>query len=305
LTSGFNPPSAISSNKLRVALGIATRGRPDVLKSTLLSLQHQSRMPDLVLISCTGISDVGDIQNHFPDVHILISEPGLTRQRNTILDRLPDVDLIIFMDDDFYLHSEYLKVMENVFMANPDVVVATGTVLGDGIHGTALTPSDADLLFASRNLEQAPLALYPVFNAYGCNMLFRMEIIRKHFIRFDENLPLYGWYEDVDFSRQVSRYGRTVRVSNAWGVHLGVKSGRHSEVRLGYSQVANPIYLAKKKSVPWRFAIASLCSRSLKNFVRSFAPESHIDRRGRLRGNLRAFRDLCKGMLNPTRVNEM
>ena len=136
-------------------------------------------------------------------------------------------------------------------------------------------------------------------------MAFRMAPIERNNIRFDERLPLYGWYEDVDFSRRVSKHGSAVRVRQAWGVHLGVKSGRHSEVRLGYSQVANPIYLAQKQSVPWSFAVASVASRSLKNFVRSFAPESHIDRRGRLRGNLRAFRDLSTGTLNPTRVTSM
>jgi GT2 family glycosyltransferase len=294
-----------TATRLRLVVGIATRGRPAVLATTLDSLRLQTRKPDAILISCTGSDDVLEIGDRYPDVRVMFSEPGLTRQRNTLLKNLPETDLLLFLDDDFHIHPEYLEVMEKVFIAHTDVVVATGTLLGDGIHGTALEPSDAALRFESRRTDGTLSGVSPVFNAYGCNMAFRMETIASRSIRFDEELPLYGWYEDVDFSRRVSRHGRAVRVHQAWGVHLGVKGGRHSEVRLGYSQIANPIYLAQKRSVPWHFAVASLCSRSLKNLVRSLAPESHIDRRGRLRGNLCAFRDLLRGTLSPTRVNQM
>ena len=41
--------------------------------------------------------------------------------------------------------------------------------------------------------------------------------------RFDENLPLYGWLEDVDFCRQLARYGRIVKNIRLIGVHLGSK----------------------------------------------------------------------------------
>ncbi|NYF79931.1 glycosyltransferase family 2 protein [Granulicella arctica] len=294
-----------AQTRLRLVLAIATRGRPAILADTLAALEFQTRKPDALLIAYPEPQDVEGIASRFPQARLLLSQPGLTRQRNTILNALPTTDLLVFLDDDFHIHRDYLAVMEQLFLAHPEVVVATGTLLGDGIHGAALNPADASTLFRSCQTDGTPLAISPVFNAYGCNMVFRMEPIERHGIRFDESLPLYGWYEDVDFSRRLSRHGRAVRVDQAWGVHLGVKSGRHSEVRLGYSQVANPIYLARKRSVPWSFAVASVASRSLKNLVRSIAPESHIDRRGRLRGNIRAFRDLSNGSLSPTRVSSM
>ena len=296
---------SVTPHRLSLVVGIATRGRPATLATTLESLSRQTRRPDAILIAYTTPDDVRDIGVRFPEVWLLLSPAGLTRQRNTILDMLPDADLLVFLDDDFHIHRDYLAVMENVFLEHPEVVVATGTLLGDGIHGVALEPRDAALRFDSHRAITTNIRLRPVFNAYGCNMAFRMETVASNAIRFDETLPLYGWYEDVDFSRRVSQHGDSVRVGQAWGVHLGVKSGRHSEVRLGYSQVANPIYLANKRSVPWYFAVASVASRLLKNLVRSFAPERHIDRRGRLRGNLRAFRDLYKGTLSPTRIEGM
>jgi glycosyltransferase involved in cell wall biosynthesis len=294
-----------SQRRLRIVLAVATRGRSAILADTLACLELQTRKPDAILISYPEPADVQGIATRFPEVRLIVSRPGLTCQRNTVLDSLPATDLLVFLDDDFHLHPEYLATMERLFLNHADIAAATGTLLGDGIHGAELKPSDAHTRLSSCQATSAPLEVSPIFNAYGCNMVFRVDLIKEHDLRFDERLPLYGWYEDVDFSRRVSQYGRSVRVAQAWGVHLGVKSGRHSEVRLGYSQVANPIYLAQKHSVPWSFAVASVASRSLKNLVRSIAPESHIDRRGRLRGNLRAFRDLGKGSLNPTRVSSM
>ena len=55
---------------------------------------------------------------------------------------------------------------------------------------------------------------------YGCNMAFRAGMIRHE--RFDENLALYGWQEDVDFSARISKYGQIVKTDAFVGVHRGV-----------------------------------------------------------------------------------
>jgi GT2 family glycosyltransferase len=185
------------------------------------------------------------------------------------------------------------------------LVVATGKVLADGILTAGLTFADAKTVLRDAPPDDAAEPLRPVFNAYGCNMTLRLKPVRDHRLSFDEALPLYGWYEDVDFSRQLAHYGRVVQVPGACGVHLGVKSGRQSGVRLGYSQIANPVYLARKRSVSWTYAIASMSSRSLKNLVRSLYPEPFVDRRGRLRGNMKGWLDLCKGSLHPTRILDL
>jgi hypothetical protein len=69
--------------------------------------------------------------------------------------------------------------------------------------------------------------------------------------------------------------------------------------------VANPVYLAQKCSVSWLYAVASLSSRFMKNLVRSAAPEPNIDRRGRLKGNLLALRDLLSGQISPMRILDL
>ena len=133
-------------------------------------------------------------------------------------------------------------------------------------------------------------------------MGLRMETVRAHGLQFDEKLPLYGWYEDWDFSARIARFGSIMQISSACGVHLSVKSGRITGVRMGYAQVANPIYLARKGTFLWSSAFRFIVGPFFKNLVRSVAPEPHVDRFGRFRGNMAAFRDLAIGRMSPTQI---
>lgn len=305
----------MSNPSARLAIGIATRGRPAILCESLEELNTQVRQPDAILVTYADRSDIGEAPGRFPHVRFVQSAPGLTTQRNTILDDLKHFDFVTFLDDDFWLAPDYLSIVENVLLNNPTIAVVTGTVLADGINGLGLELPQAHAILnaaprfpfppssaPSSASSSAPVTFNPVFNAYGCNMTFRLQPIQKHHLRFDEQLPLYGWYEDVDFSRQVAAFGDVIKIDQAYGVHLGVKSGRQSGLRLGYSQVANPVYLARKGSVGWPYAIASMTSRSAKNLVFSLRPEPMIDRRGRLMGNVQAWSDLVQGTLHPTRI---
>ncbi len=136
-------------------------------------------------------------------------------------------------------------------------------------------------------------------------MCFRLAPIREHNLRFDETLPLYGWYEDWDFSRQLASFGSIVHISNACGVHLSTKIGRCTGVRMGYMQVANPIYLARKGTFPWSHVFKFIVGPCLKNLVCSLAPEAHVDRLGRFCGNLTAFRHLLAGTLSPQQIVDL
>jgi hypothetical protein len=121
-------------------------------------------------------------------------------------------------------------------------------------------------------------------------------------IEFDEKLPLYGWQEDTDFSRRLARYGTIARSERLLGVHLGTKGGRTSGVRLGYSQVANPIYLVRKGSVSMGYAAKLICKNLLANHSRLLAPEPWIDRPGRCKGHWIAILDLVRGRDDPRRI---
>lgn len=290
---------------MRIAIGIATRGRAAVLGEVLAELGRQTRAPDRVLVCHVGPEDVADLPARFPAVEFLRAQAGLPRQRNAILDAATDADAVLFLDDDFLPQPDYLAVLERVFQAHPGCVVATGTVLADGAKGPGITVAEGRAILAGDTPPADPLAATPHFNGYGCNMAVRMAPVRTHGIRVDEALPLYAWYEDIDFTRLLGRHGSILRLAGARGVHLGVKAGRVAGLRLGYSQVANPVYLARKGTFPWSHAIPSAARHCAMNLLRSLRPEPHVDRFGRFRGNLIALWDLLRGRAAPGRILEL
>ncbi|WP_386679035.1 glycosyltransferase family 2 protein [Loktanella sp. R86503] len=291
---------------LRITLAIATLGRPQDLGHSLNNISQQTRQPDKVLVSATGPGDIDEtaVRQCCVPVKVLFGTKGLTRQRNLILDHLDDTDVILFLDDDFVMAPDYLQNLESLFFKASRIAVATGDVQADGIGGAGLT-HDA----ARRILAAAPHSiaadLTEVNNAYGCNMAFRAAPIRDNALRFDENLPLYGWLEDVDFSRRVAAFGHCVKAASLRGVHLGTKAGRTSGIRLGYSQVANPFYLVRGAIMKPGHALRLAGGNMLANAVKSLRPEPWIDRRGRLRGNFAAIADLLRGSVHPLRVLDL
>jgi hypothetical protein len=120
--------------------------------------------------------------------------------------------------------------------------------------------------------------------------------------RFDERLPLYGWQEDVDFAMRVAR-GRAIgRTDGFHGVHQGIKRGRTSGRRFGYSQIVNPAYLYRKGSMSRKKMLNLAVRNFIANHVRALRPEPWVDRRGRIVGNWLALLDLARGRVEPERV---
>jgi GT2 family glycosyltransferase len=286
---------------MRIAIGIATRGRPAILAGVLQDLRRQTRAPDRVIVCHVTADDITGCGG----AEFITAAAGLPRQRNAILDAAADCDVVLFLDDDFLCAPDYLRVLEAAFLAHPDMVVATGTVVADGANGPGYSLAEGAALLAADVPPPDPSAATPHFNGYGCNMAFRMDVVRAEKIRVDERLPLYAWYEDIDVTRQLGRHGSILRLAGARGVHLGSKSGRVAQVRLGYSQVVNPVYLARKGTFPWSHAIPSAARHCLANLVRSLKPEPWADRRGRFRGNMIGLWDLLRGRAAPERILEL
>lgn len=296
---------------LRLAVGIATVGRPDSLAETLRELARQTRPPDRIVVAHVAAADVAGVAasaDVASGATFLLSPPGLARQRNAILDAdaVADCDVLLFLDDDFLPAPSYIAATLAMFRDDPGVVMTTGRVLADGARGPGIGAAAARAILAEAGRMPPPgPAVAPTFNGYGCNMALRLDVMRRHALRFDERLPLYGWYEDIDLSRRLGRHGRVVALAGAAGVHLGVKRGRTSGRRLGYSQVVNPLYLWRKGSYPFDRAVRSVGRHVLVNGVRALRPEPWVDRRGRLAGNALAVLDLLRGRAAPERILDL
>lgn len=290
---------------MKIALAIATTDRPNVVAETLRRLNRQTRAPDKVLVVGASESDFPAGPSPLPGVEFTLFCKGLTRQRNRALDLLQkDFDIITFIDDDFFPARDFFVGVERLATEHPDVIAASGQILADGILTAGLSFAEADAaITAYEKKGPGNPSLSNDTGVHGANMMIKMAALPQ--ARFDENLPLYSWLENLDFSAHFAKVGRVVRTNLFGGVHLGVKTGRTSGIRLGYSQIANPIYLVAKGTMR-RGPATKMATRNLiANLIKSLAPEPYIDRRGRLRGNLLALLDVARGVNHPTRILEL
>lgn len=273
-----------------------------MLCATVAWLGQQVRKPDGIVVVGASPSDVEGVVDLNLGAEVVLGKKGLCAQRNRGLEAVADrADVVLFLDDDFLPARDYVEQLERVFTGDPMLVGATGWVLADGVRGTGIAFDSALRIIDTHQppepFERAREALY------GCNMAFRVAAAQG--LRFDETLPLYGWQEDIDFTFQLGTRGRLTMSSRMRGVHLGVKAARSSGVRLGYSQIANITYLLRKRTIPPALARRLLFRNVAMNVLRSIWPEPHVDRRGRLRGNLLAAADLVRRRDHPARILEL
>lgn len=286
-----------------VTIIIASVDRPRILDELLDDLRGQTQAPDEIILSVTKTADLpSDLVPGAP-IRILHGPKGSCAQRNAALENLhARSEIIIFCDDDYVPSRFFVERVRAFFLANPDVAGASGQLLADGINGPGIALEDARAMVARHDAGAAPrpAVFRERFGLYGCNMAFRRAAISG--IRFDERLPLYGWQEDIDFAAQVRQRGRIVSTRAFAGVHRGVKQGRSSGIRVGYSQVVNPAYLARKGTMRPGYALKIVVRNVAANHWRVFQPEAWVDRLGRLKGNWLGLFDLMRGRITPERI---
>jgi GT2 family glycosyltransferase len=289
---------------MKLGLVIASHGRAGILRRVLDIVLSQRRIPDDIVISAINPEDVPEALRSVSGVRFLFGEAGLTRQRNRgMLPLLDTTDVIMFLDDDFIVGDDYFLNMEKIFAQDDTIIGVNGAVVADGVHSSGFTVEEGLRLTEQYRRNQTAPFIQDIRGTYGCNMAFRTTSIGSQ--RFDERLPLYGWQEDLDFCAALRGRGRIVLTNLSWGVHLGTKRGKGSEVRLGYSQIINPAYIVRKGNMSFAYAFKLASKNLLANLFKSIRPESYIDRRGRLRGNLIGMFHLVTGRLTPEYVLEL
>ena len=290
---------------MKLTVIIATYGRKALLDRTLSFLEGQTRLPDAVIVSAPDESHIERRDSTAFALQWVLGARGLCAQRNKAMAQvLGQTDIITFFDDDFLPAANYLQGVEQAFSAHPDWAVIRGEAVVDGANSAGLTFEEGLVALREAERQRAVNPVAPQIvdhvGGYGCNMSINARHIDD--TRFDERLPLYGWQEDIDFTSQLGRKGRVVGLNTLYGVHLGAKGGRVSGVRFGYSQLVNPVYLARKGTLPSGFAFNLIWRNIAANMVKSLRPEPWVDRRGRLRGNLLAAFHLARGKIEPEHI---
>jgi GT2 family glycosyltransferase len=285
---------------LRIFVVVATVGRASLLCRVLPRLDLQTREPDGVIVVGASDADVAGVAEAHPTAEVIQSAKGLCRQRNAALQLLEGrADVVIFFDDDFIPAPDYLQEVERLFLADGSLIGLTGVLIADGAH-TGEIDFDRALCEIALPDRRPQAAVETTAWLYGCNMAIRFAAAPE--LRFDEALPLYGWQEDVDYSARLGRLGGMLRTADLTGIHLGTRSGRTSGRRLGYSQVANIVYLRRKQTISARHGFGLMARNIAANLARSLWPEPEIDRRGRLIGNAMALADCALGKADTRRI---
>lgn len=306
--SGTAPPShekqGAKPQTSRILVSIPTTGRGAILAPVVRHLANQTRLPDAVILSGSIPEDFGQLQTEeLPfQVEYVLGPRGLCQQRNRVLDLLTRDDIVLFLDDDYILAPGFLAQIQAIFASHSNISMATGDVIADGILGPGLSFDEGRIALKEGLQKPANDVIIDTRNAYGCNMAVRMATVCDHDLRFDENLPLYAWFEDVDFSLRAARHGRVVKCGALRGVHLGTKTGRTPGKKLGYSQISNLAYLHKKGVLPFSVALKYTTRNFASNVFHSIFPVKWTDHRGRLGGNLLAISDLLLGRSDPRRI---
>ena len=302
---------------MKVSVVICTLGRPDTLHDTVAGLALQTLPPSEVLIGTPAVDHVRTATLALAGVRLILTPLGLPCQRNACMNQMSQIDqaasecnLLLFLDDDVELTPTYIESMAALFASSPELIASSGVLLHDGGISTFVEREEARALCcgprASSWRPGEAVASVPRPFAYGCNMAFRWEAVRA--LRFDENLPLYAWLEDSDFSHQATR-ARKGPVTNlaATAVHLGSRGSRIHGRRLGFSQFVNPFYLWHKSRVfPFAHIALHFWARCLVgNLLGLFTGEAGEDRPGRLLGNFHGIRYLLSGRRDPRAVLQL
>jgi GT2 family glycosyltransferase len=293
---------AIQAN-CRIGIVIASTGRPLELERWIDHVRRQTYQPSKVAFAIVKPSDFPDLGAVCEPFVAVMSELGSCRQRNVGMEAvLESSDIIAFFDDD-YVPSRYcLEGIVKFFERHHDVVAANGVLLADGIKSPGIPFEDAKRMIQEHDNIAQPdaVVLHELEGLYGCNMVFRASAIGGE--RFDEELPLYAWQEDIDFAARVGKRGRLVKMNGFFGVHQGVKGARPSGIRLGYSQIANPVYMVTKGTLSLSSAARLIFGNIIMNHIKAFFPEPWIDRRGRCKGNWMAMLDAILGRGHPKKI---
>ena len=287
-------------SELTLAVVIVTRGRAAILGGLLRRLARQTRRPDFIVVSASEPSDIEGAEG----ASFVFGPPGVGPSRNRALEAIAgEADLAVFLDDDFTPSPAMLARVEALFLGRPQLVGALGHVVKGGVAGPTIGAAEADKLAAA--LDAAPPKRFerPAIGLYGSNMVVRLSAAEG--LTFDETTPVNGWQEDLDFGVRLAQRGDVIRTTAFGGVHRGVRTGAHPQRGLGYAQVATPVRLMRRGTIPKRYLMKLMVRNLASNAVGAVAGGEGVDRRGRFAGNLIAFRDLALGELDPDKASDL
>jgi len=93
-------------------------GHVTILTNLLDSIEKQTRKPDIVVVSCSGVQFVHQQTYSYPLKIVTTPDKLNTAQNRNIAASMLDTDIISFMDADDQMHFQRLEIIEKAFENN-------------------------------------------------------------------------------------------------------------------------------------------------------------------------------------------
>lgn len=200
-----------------VSIVIPTMNRLESLKRTILYIAQSTVLP-LEVIVVDQSSDNTEIEatkeflekQNVNCKYVHNDEPSLTKARNTGMLYVHG-DLVIQMDDDVDVKPDTLSSIINIF-SNEKIAMLAGVNEGfNSKHRSLIGFLFWKKNWRKRNIGHVVKSMYGRFPEYitketstewamGFFSVYRVALIKKWNLKWDENLTSYAYAEDLDFS---------------------------------------------------------------------------------------------------------
>jgi len=196
-----------------LTIGIATCGRPRVIRRCINSIKKYTKIPYKIIIldntkAFTNKLDTSKIEK-LADIYIDISDRKIgCSESNNIIAEYTDTEFLMHLDDDLYLRSDIVTPLLDFIKAHENSIISAGwfdTFYNSFRHSTM------KYIIGEKNGEKM-FAKVPILWEYGKNldidiietdeclhsMLMRHDIYKK--IKWDNNFEWKGDREDFFLS---------------------------------------------------------------------------------------------------------
>ena len=266
---------------MKTLIVVPTRNRPDEIINTINFLNlNKNFFSKIIIVDSSDIELKEKIKklllNYSLNIKLKYAQPSTSTQRNIGFSFIEDEEFIMFLDDDNIFYNDALLQMNNFLKKNINFAgIAFNQILKEEenfseklkknffTNKLSIYPSKKGGVSRSGwqskfiNFENDEIVEWLPTRA----VIYRTELIKN--LKFDENLGIYGYLEDLDFSLELKKKGKLMVCSNAKYTHD--QSIDRSGFEFGKKEVRNRYYLVQKHNLNKYLFFITLFAKMLIN----------------------------------------
>ena len=273
----------------KISIIIPTKDRLNFLKNTLKNLDKNNFFFDEIIIVDSSLKKIRNYNLNFLSfkikrkIKLIYSSRGTALQRNIGLKNINRKnEYVMFLDDDIIFEKRALNKM-SIFLKNiPNFIIGIGfnnnlEIKKNFIEKIKKTKFVKKLKIYSDNPGIVTKSGWQTkITKVNFNRLtnwlstqasiFNLKKIKK--INFDENLGIYSYLEDLDFSYKVSKLGKLIIYSKSFYVTKNIVS--RNNLSFGIKELLNRYIFVKNNKLSKKYFLIGSFILTLKNLAQIF-----------------------------------